>query len=207
MCTPATRGCSRIRRPTGPRSRPPTSVRSLDSWGPGSPLTPSPAELLLKNVLLTPTVVARLVALRAVSGFDGEMAAMEDWDLWMRLALHGTIRVHREPHVIVRRRPASASRDHRAMAECGLAVARRAVETGVTIGENDRRALFGRLHHDLAYALPQGWRRAGGASRGPARDRAPTRPAQDLPLLARRRRRLQTLKRARTPAGIQLAAQ
>jgi glycosyltransferase involved in cell wall biosynthesis len=134
-------------------AEPPADVSTLPRYlGPGSPLTPSAAELLVKNVLLTPGVVARLVALRAVSGFDGEMAAMEDWDLWMRLVRHGALRVLREPRIIVRRRRGSASSDHRAMAECGLAVARRAVEGGVMIGESDRRLLFGRLHHDLARA-------------------------------------------------------
>jgi glycosyltransferase involved in cell wall biosynthesis len=134
-------------------AEPPADLTTLPRFlGPGDPLTPSAAEILVKNVLLTPAVVARLVALRAVSGFDGEMAAMEDWDLWMRLVRHGAIRVLRDARIVVRRRRASASSNYRAMAECGLAVARRAVEGGVMIGESDRRALFGRLHHNLAYA-------------------------------------------------------
>jgi len=80
------------------------------------------------------------------------MAAMEDWDLWIRLTRHGPVRIEREPRIVVRKRPASASRDLRAMAECGLAIARRAVSAGAVIEEADRRALFGRLQHDLAYA-------------------------------------------------------
>jgi hypothetical protein len=134
-------------------AQPPRGLAGLPRFlGDGPPSTPSPGELLMRNVLLTPAVVARLSALRAVGGFDGEMAAMEGWDLWLRLLLHGPIRVVREPRIIVRRRPASASRDLRAMAECGLAVAQRAIDAGAVLEEKDRRALFGRLQHDLAYA-------------------------------------------------------
>jgi hypothetical protein len=132
-----------------PPAEPATLPRFL---GAGPPMHPTAGELLVENTVLTPTVVARLVALRAVSGFDGEIAAMEDWDLWMRLVRHGPIRIVREPRVVVRRRRRSASSDLRAMAECGLAVARRAIEGGVMIGESDRRALFARLHHSRAYA-------------------------------------------------------
>ena len=138
-------------------AEPPNELASLPRLlGPGAPMTPSPGELLVTNVLITPAVVARLAALRAVGGFDGDMAAMEDWDLWIRLAGHGPIRIEREPRIVVRRRPASASRNLRAMAECGLAVVRRALESGITIDERDRHALFAQLEHDLAYACLKG---------------------------------------------------
>jgi glycosyltransferase involved in cell wall biosynthesis len=137
----------------GGSAEPPAELGTLSRFlGPGPALTPSPGELLVRNVLLTPTVVTRLAALRAAGGFDGELAAMEDWDLWMRLARAGPVRVLREPRVVVRRRPASASRNLHAMAACALQVATRALEAGTTIGEPERRALFGRLSHDLAYA-------------------------------------------------------
>jgi hypothetical protein len=103
-------------------------------------------------VVLTPSVVTRLAALRAAGGFDGELMAMEDWDLWIRLARSGPIRVLREPRILVRRRPASASRNLHAMATSALEVAGRALDAGTVIGEPDRRALLGRLSHDLAYA-------------------------------------------------------
>lgn len=138
-------------------AKPPADLATLPRFlGPGAPLSPSPGELLVKNVVLTPAVVARLAALRAVGGFDGDMAAMEDWDLWIRFAGHGRLHIEREPRIVVRRRPASASRNLRAMAECGLAVAHRALESGIAIDARDRRALFARLEHDLAYACLKG---------------------------------------------------
>jgi glycosyltransferase involved in cell wall biosynthesis len=137
----------------GGSAEPPVDVETLPRFlGPGPALEPTASQLLVRNVLLTPTVVARLSALRAAGGFDGALAAMEDWDLWMRLCRQGPVLVLRESRVIVRRRPDSASRDLRAMASCALEVADRAIEGGTAISEPDRRTLFGRLSHDLAYA-------------------------------------------------------
>lgn len=120
--------------------------------GPGEPLTPSSGDLLVRNVLLTPAVVARLPALRAAGGFDGALVTMEDWDLWMRMARKGSIRVVREARIVVRRRPSSASRNLKAMAMCGRAVAQRALDAGTALDATGRRSLLGRLNHDLAYA-------------------------------------------------------
>lgn len=152
----------------GGSGEPPADLATLPRFlGQGAPIEPTASELLVRNVLLTPSVVARLVALRATGGFDGDLVVMEDWDLWIRLARRGPIRVVREPRIIVRRRPASASRDLRAMASCAITVAERALGSGITIGESERRALLGRLWHDLAYAClrsgdASGARRAAG---------------------------------------------
>ena len=137
----------------GGSGEPPIDLSRLPRFlGPGPSFEPTPRELLVRNVLLTPAVIVRREALAAVGGFDGDLAAMEDWDLWIRLAQRGRIQVVREPRVIVRRRPASASRDLRAMASCGVEVARRALEAGTAMTEEERRELLGRLWHDLAYA-------------------------------------------------------
>jgi glycosyltransferase involved in cell wall biosynthesis len=137
----------------GGSATPPADFATLPRFlGAGPSIEPTPRELLARNVVLTPTVVARLVALRAAGGFDGNLAVMEDWDLWIRLASRGRIRIVREPLVVVRRRPGSASRDLRAMASCALEVTRRALDAGIAMDESERRALLGRLWHDLAYA-------------------------------------------------------
>ena len=137
----------------GGSGEPPADLGALPRFlGPGLPFEPSARELLLRNVVLTPAVVARGPALAAEGGFDGGLAAMEDWELWVRLARRGRIRVIREPRVIVRRRPVSASRDLRAMASCAIQVARGAMDAGVALTNRERRELLGRLWHDLAYA-------------------------------------------------------
>jgi len=132
---------------------PPVDLAPLPRFlGPGPVIEPTPRDLLLRNVVLTPTVVARREPLVAAGGFDGSLPAMEDWDLWLRLARRGRIRVVREPRVIVRRRLRSASRDLRAMASCALDVAGRAMAAETLLTGHERRELFGRLWHDLAYA-------------------------------------------------------
>jgi glycosyltransferase involved in cell wall biosynthesis len=137
----------------GGSGAPPADLATLPRFlGAGPSIEPTPSDLLARNVVLTPTVVARLVALRAAGGFDGKLAVMEDWDLWIRLASRGRIRVVREPLVVVRRRPDSASRDLKAMASCALEVTQRALDAGIAMAESERRALLGRLWHDLAYA-------------------------------------------------------
>ena len=134
-------------------AEPPQDLARLPRFlGPGPALTPSASELLVRNVVLTPAVVVRSAALREAGGFDEALAAMEDWDLWLRIARSGPVRVAREARIVVRKRAGSASRDLHAMAACGLAVARRAIAAGVALDERDRRELLGRLTHDLAYA-------------------------------------------------------
>jgi glycosyltransferase involved in cell wall biosynthesis len=47
-------------------------------------------ELLVRNVVGgTPMVVARKASLRALGGFDASLGALEDYELWLRLARHG----------------------------------------------------------------------------------------------------------------------
>jgi glycosyltransferase involved in cell wall biosynthesis len=137
----------------GGSGEPPVDLATLPRFlGPGPAFEPTPRELLVRNVVLTPAAIVRREALRAAGGFDGDLAAMEDWDLWIRLAQRGRIRVVREPRVIVRRRPMSASRDLRAMASCGVEVVHRTLAAGTVVAESERRELLGRLWHDLAYA-------------------------------------------------------
>ena len=132
---------------------PPIDFTTLPRFlGPGPPVEPTSRELLVRNTILTPTVVARRDALHAEGGFDPALAVMEDWNLWIRLARRGRLHVVREPRAIVRRRRESASRDLRAMALSALEVVRRALGSGIALTERERKSLEGRLWHDLAYA-------------------------------------------------------
>jgi hypothetical protein len=80
---------------------------------------------------------------------------MEDYDLWLRMAAHHRLVYDPEPTVVVRRRPASASADLRAMAEDALRVLESARERGLPDDpalEPLIRRRIGGLWHDLAYA-------------------------------------------------------
>ena len=83
--------------------------------------------------------------------FDGDLVAMEDWDLWLRLLLHGPIRVVREPRIIVAALRPQAATCARWPSAASPSPAARPMP-GPCWKRSDRRALFGRLQHDLAYA-------------------------------------------------------
>ena len=75
--------------------------------------------LLEYNYIATPTVLARRDAVLAASGFDPELPAGEDQDLWIRLALMGPVGYVEKPFVLVHDRPDSLSKRHR-VNEIGL---------------------------------------------------------------------------------------
>lgn len=139
----------------------PESLPTFDASG--SDRDVSFLEILRANPVLTPAAVARRATLLAAGSFEPSLAAMEDWDLWLRLALSGRVRRLAVPSVVVRKRPASASGDLAAMAACALAVLDR-VESSAA-GDPERARVLARrragLWHDLAYA-----RLASGDSRG-----------------------------------------
>lgn len=111
-------------------------------------------ELLEVNAVLTPAVIARRGALVAAGLFDPRLPAMEDWDLWLRVAAAGRVRRLAVPSVVVRKRAASASGDREAMARCALAILDR-VERSEPVDPGRARVIARRragLWHDLAYA-------------------------------------------------------
>ncbi len=55
--------------------------------------------LLLYNFIPTPTVVAKKVDIERVGGFDEKLEVAEDLDLWIKLALQGSVGVVYEPLV------------------------------------------------------------------------------------------------------------
>jgi glycosyltransferase involved in cell wall biosynthesis len=112
-------------------------------------------ELLVANRILTPTVVMARDRLSGDDRFDTGLRVMEDYDLWLRMAARHRLVYDPEPTVVVRRRPASASTDLRAMAEDAIRVLESARERGLPADpalEGLLRRRLGGLWHDLAYA-------------------------------------------------------
>jgi glycosyltransferase involved in cell wall biosynthesis len=73
----------------------------------------SPADLLLSNLIWgnlisTPTVIVRRSLLDRVGLFDEVLRTGEDWDMWLRLAMHGRGVCVAEPLVAVQRVERSA---------------------------------------------------------------------------------------------------
>jgi glycosyltransferase involved in cell wall biosynthesis len=73
------------------------------------PAVLEPSRLLAGNPVGALTVVARRVAIERTGGFDEDPAliAVEDYDLWLRLAELGPFRVLHEPLACYRRTPSS----------------------------------------------------------------------------------------------------
>jgi glycosyltransferase involved in cell wall biosynthesis len=59
----------------------------------------------------TPSVLAARPLLAQAGGFDGEMLSAEDYDLWLRLALHSEVAIVDEPLVYVRYHDENHTRD------------------------------------------------------------------------------------------------
>jgi glycosyltransferase involved in cell wall biosynthesis len=65
-----------------------------------------------RNVLVHPTVLVRAETLRAVGGYRGQFQKLEDYDLFVRLTLHGA-KFHVIPKVLVRVRSSIGQRSRR----------------------------------------------------------------------------------------------
>ncbi len=73
----------------------------------------SSLDLLLLNRFQTSTVLARTDTVRRLGGFDPALDGVEDWDLWLRCARHGTILKLDGRLVRYRDSPASYSKNGR----------------------------------------------------------------------------------------------
>jgi hypothetical protein len=63
----------------------------FDAWPRFRPLSKAVARLFAENVVCASTVMARRNALQNAKGFDSELRSAHDWDLWLRLALAGSV--------------------------------------------------------------------------------------------------------------------
>jgi glycosyltransferase involved in cell wall biosynthesis len=163
-------------------AEPPPDPASLPRFAAARPTGPlTLRDLLLANPILTPTVVLARQRLGTDERFRDDLQVMEDYDLWLRLARRHRLWFDSRPGAVVRRRPASASRDRRGMAEQSIRVLERQLEEGLPPGvlsAGEIRRRLGRLWHDLAYACL--------VDRDPrASRRAARRSAAHLPLLGK----------------------
>jgi len=97
-------------------------------------------ELLLCNELFTSTVVARRAALRAAGPFVSVGESSSDWDMWLRLALHGAVAYRAAPVARYRQHAASISRAavaSGARLRCDARVVRRALHLSPRIARQE----------------------------------------------------------------------
>jgi len=104
-------------------------------------------ELLLANEVITSTVVARRSALLAAGGFHRVGPSSSDWDMWLRLTVHGAVAYRAAPVARYRQHAASISRATTATGarlRCDARVIRRALRIcsshGCTDPQCSRRA-------------------------------------------------------------------
>lgn len=71
--------------------------------------------LLCRNFITSSAPIVRREALERVGGFDEAIRGMEDWDLWLRLAVRYPVRYGPDPTFVVRVHPGSLSSDRGAM--------------------------------------------------------------------------------------------
>lgn len=100
--------------------------------------------LAIGNVITASSVLMRRAAFIKLGGFFLGAPGTEDWDLWVRVAAHGTIRVCREPLVFYRLHCSNMSRTDSRMRTSRIAVTRRALEhpRGRTLTRSQRRRIW-----------------------------------------------------------------
>jgi glycosyltransferase involved in cell wall biosynthesis len=91
--------------------------RFSDSYPPGLPrggghLLP---DLLCRNFISMSGTILRRDILESMGGFDESMRWMEDWDLWLRLAVRYPAGYGSQPTFVQRKRPGTLSSDREAM--------------------------------------------------------------------------------------------
>ncbi len=73
------------------------------------------SDLLCRNFITTGAAVLRRQALLDIGGFDEDLGWMEDWDLWLRLALRYPVRYDPQPGFVQRRGQHTLSTNRLAM--------------------------------------------------------------------------------------------
>lgn len=109
LCAPL--GRPRAGRAKGYRARAPSRV-SLPS-------------LIRANRFVTSTVLARRELLDECGGFDESLTLAQDWDLWLRVAMHCEAAILPERLAVYRRHQGQRSGDQTAMRRCETEVLRR----------------------------------------------------------------------------------
>jgi len=121
--------------------------------------------LLCRNFITTSAAIVRRQALERVGGFDESIRGMEDWDLWLRLAVRYPAGYGLEPTFVQRRGPGTLSSDRQAMTRLRyhiLVKIRRLFPREVAAAGWPARRSVADAHNALGYALarPGHWREA-----------------------------------------------
>lgn len=134
----------------------PTTTAGLRRLSAGREEGPvSLGELLLENMFHRSAVAVDRERLADDERFDPEMAYMEDYDLWLRMARRRLPVFDPRPTAVIRMHRRNISHNWRRMAQGSLEVLARFLEQGLPPGTIEDRRLdrrLGRLWHDLAYA-------------------------------------------------------
>jgi glycosyltransferase involved in cell wall biosynthesis len=113
----------------------------------------APAKLVWSNFIPTSTVIVRKQALVDAGGFDEAFRKAEDWDLWLRMALHAPIAY--SPALLMLKRVHGVNTSHDAE---GMNVAAMQVLEKL---DRENHALLLRLGVDITCALRDGYRNLG----------------------------------------------
>lgn len=111
--------------------------------------------LFLGNFVLVPGVMVRRAALAAAGAFDESLPAVEDYDMWLRLAAVVEVGIVPEPLACYREWPGQMSRDRDKLVACEARVLRlalaRAPELHRALGGGRVRRRFARLFDEAGY--------------------------------------------------------
>jgi len=111
------------------------------------------AKLVNLNFIPTSSVVARKTALVQAGGFDEQFRKAEDWDLWLRLALHRPIIYSPKLLTLKRVHEVNTSRDSEGMNVASVQVLEKL--------KRDHKELLDKLGVDIVSVLRDGYRNLG----------------------------------------------
>jgi glycosyltransferase involved in cell wall biosynthesis len=74
-------------------------------------------QLLQQNAIACLSVMVRRHCFETVGGFDEKLRSLEDWDMWIRIAINYKFGVIKEPLAFYRQIPTSMSKNYQVMAE------------------------------------------------------------------------------------------
>ena len=111
------------------------------------------AKLVTMNFIPTSSVVARKTALTQAGGFDEQFRKSEDWDLWLRMALHQPITYSPKVLILKRVHEVNVSRDSEGMNVASLQVLEKL--------KRNHQDLLDKLGIDIKSVLRDGYRNLG----------------------------------------------
>ena len=124
-----------------------------DFFGDESVVDRGVAKLVIMNFIPTASVLVRKATLIEVGGFDEKFRKSEDWDLWLRMAIHRQIAYIPEPMTLKRVHEVNTSRDAEGMNVASLQVLEKFTR--------DHQHVLDPLGIDMVSVLRDGYRNLG----------------------------------------------